>query len=166
MFFWKIQNKTFFKFCKSTKFRIFSLSQGLSKKATEPKHLSEMFVIFFCHIIFHQHWLRALMRQWLSALVVWHNQFHQQNRTKFYWNTQLEVMPIFSALSGVLFANKVSINLLTQKLLVKRWWNCHQNTWKYVIMVIKLFLTWMKCLRLTANAAMSTGNFLCPFHPV
>ncbi len=37
--------------------------------------------------------------------------------------TQLEIMPNFYALHYILFARKICINLLSEKLLVKCWWN-------------------------------------------
>ena len=45
--------------------------------------------------------------------------------TQLYQDTQLEVRPNFYSVCSALYTSKLSVNLMEQKLLIKRWWNCH-----------------------------------------
>jgi len=55
------------------------------------------------------------------AQVVWWNQFNQQNYNQIYQLTVLEVTPNFNALRSMPYSNKISVNLLEQKLLICRY---------------------------------------------
>ncbi len=52
--------------------------------------------------------------------------FNHQYYAQLYQYIKLEVALNFYAVHDMLCASKTSINLLTQKLLVKFWWNEHQ----------------------------------------
>ena len=52
-------------------------------------------------------------------------QFHHQNFTLLYMYTQLEVTHNVYALHSMLYASKMSVNLMAQNLLINCWLSCH-----------------------------------------
>jgi len=54
--------------------------------------------------------------------------FHQQYYAQLYQCTQLEVTPNFYDVLCTQCTSKISLNLLSKKLLVKCWWNWHQGS--------------------------------------
>jgi len=70
----------------------------------------------------------------LVKLILW----IQQNYTQLYQWTHVEVAPKYYALLSTLSARKISVNLLTKKLLIECWWNWHLES-SSPILYVQLF---------------------------
>ena len=98
--------------------------EQINEDVRKPQFITSVFILFFCsYCQFHQTDVLIGAKCKCAGHRVWCILFYQQNCAQLYQNTQLEDMYNFSDLFSMLCTRKTSVNLLTQKWLVKWWWN-------------------------------------------